>query len=256
MVSSRSATERIRSGSPEALFAAASRTAASASKVSMNSAVAISFGAIGTMAFAPIIRSGVGAFGSTCFWKFVGSAEIGTGQGAGAAAGSWASLIGRPASLRPGERVEARLAGVLPRQFPDPFVEEEGAGQPGDRRRPPQSERGELGAHAWIVRRELHGLAQGADRVLLVARHHQRARQVHQRLGGLQPAAQRLLAEADAALPISFDQHQRQAVVREDARIVQVAPPGLLEDLVRRAGIEIEQRASFVEDAIDVPAMD
>src|SRR4051794_19510665 len=38
-----------------------------AAAVRMNSAVAISFGAIGTIAFAPIIRSGVGAFGSTCF---------------------------------------------------------------------------------------------------------------------------------------------------------------------------------------------
>ena len=94
MVSSRSATERIRSGRPSALFAAASRTAASASKVSMKSAVAISFGPIGTSALAPIIRSGTGALGSTCFWKLVGSAASASGHSAAGA--PWvASLICR-----------------------------------------------------------------------------------------------------------------------------------------------------------------
>ena len=37
----------------------------------------ISFGPIGTSALAPIIRSGVGALGSTCFWKLAGTAESG-----------------------------------------------------------------------------------------------------------------------------------------------------------------------------------
>src|SRR5438132_6530511 len=83
----------MRSGSAAAVLTAVSRTAGSASKVSMKSAVLISLGPIGTSALAPIIRSGTGALGSTCFWKLAGSAERGTGQAA-AWGTSLASLIG------------------------------------------------------------------------------------------------------------------------------------------------------------------
>ena len=63
----------------------------------MKSAVVISLGPIGTKAFAPIIRSGTGAFGSTCFWKLLESASRGSGQtGAGGArGGGLASLMRR-----------------------------------------------------------------------------------------------------------------------------------------------------------------
>src|SRR5205814_6741913 len=183
MVSSRSATERMRSGSPAALLVAASRMAASASKVSMKSAVAISFGPIGTSALAPIIRSGTGALGSTCFWKLLGSAERGTGQAAGGAAMAWASLIRDSGSIGAGQRIEPGPLGVLPGQLADPLVEEEFARQPGNRRRPAQAQRRELHHHAGVVGRKLHCLAQRAYRLLLVACHHQRAREVHQGLG-------------------------------------------------------------------------
>src|ERR1700674_3717512 len=151
MVSSRSATESMRSGSPAALFAAASRMAGSSSKVSMKSAVAISFGPIGTSALAPIIRSGTGALGSTCFWKLLGSAERGTGHAAGGAAVAWASLMRDSGSLGTIQRVQPRAPGVLPGQLADPLVEEEIAWQPGNRRRPAQTQGGELRHHARVV---------------------------------------------------------------------------------------------------------
>ena len=78
----------MRSGKLAAFFVAASRTAASASNVSMNSAVAMSFGDIGTRPLAPIRRKGIGALGSTCFWKFAGSTSSGNGQDGGAATAS------------------------------------------------------------------------------------------------------------------------------------------------------------------------
>ena len=83
----------MRSASPAALFAAVSRTFASESNVSMKSAVAISLGPIGTRALAPIIRSGTGALGSTCFWKLVGSAESATGQGGGGGAAAASVML-------------------------------------------------------------------------------------------------------------------------------------------------------------------
>src|SRR6266403_4767512 len=225
MVSSRSATERMRSGRPAALLIAASRMAASASKVSMKSAVAISFGPIGTSALAPIIRSGTGALGSTCFWKLLGSEERGSGQAAGGAAVAWASLMQDSGSLEAGQRIEPRAPGVLPGQLADPLVEEEIARQPGNRRRPAQTQGGELRHHAGVVGRQLHRLAQRAYRLLLVASHHQRAREVHQSLGGLQSPAQGFLAEADPPLAIALHQHQRQAIIGEHPGIVQVAAP-------------------------------
>src|SRR5512140_2181374 len=121
----------MRSGSAAALFTAVSRTAASGSKVSMNSAVAISFGPIGTSALAPIIRSGTGAFGSTCFWKFEGSAESGTGH-PGTVDEAEPSLM--DSILAPSGRVGVRIAVVAPGPPPGelahPLVEEEGARQP------------------------------------------------------------------------------------------------------------------------------
>src|SRR5438132_3196965 len=232
----------MRSGSAAAVLTAVSRTAGSASKVSMKSAVLISLGPIGTSALAPIIRSGTGALGSTCFWKLAGSAERGTGQAA-AWGTSVASLIGAD-SNRSGhavERIEAVSPRPLPGQLAEELVEPEVARQPRDRRRPAQAERGEFLADARVVRRQLHRLAQRAHRLLLVARHDQRLGEVDQRLGRLQSAPQRLLAEADAALAIAFDQDQRQTVVGEDTRVVQVATPGLGEDLVRCFGVRLEE---------------
>src|SRR6267143_3165079 len=203
----------MRSGSPAALFAAVSRTFASASKVSMNRAVAMSLGPIGTRALAPIMRSGTGAFGSTCFWKFAGSTSSGSGQGGCAIASAMRlDLPGLPRRQRLGlrsgvrlvlegeRRIEA-LAGHLPGQLSQPLVEEEIAGQPGNRRRPAQAEGEELVAHARIAGRQLQRAMQRPDRLLLVAGHHQRLGQVDQHLGGRGPAPDRLLAEADAALP-------------------------------------------------------
>src|SRR4030081_2671906 len=115
----------MRSGRPAALLIAASPMATSASKVSMNSAVAISFGPIGTNALAPIIRSGTGALGSTCFWKLLGSAERSTGHAAGGAAVPGASPIWDSGSIGAGQRMEPRPPGVLPGQLADPLVEEE-----------------------------------------------------------------------------------------------------------------------------------
>ena len=87
----------MRSGSAAAVFTAVSRTPGSASKVSMKSAVLISLGPIGTSALAPIIRSGTGALGSTCFWKFAGTADSGSGHaGEGCAAAGVASLMADP----------------------------------------------------------------------------------------------------------------------------------------------------------------
>src|SRR5438105_11664184 len=111
----------MRSGSPAAFFTAVSRTPASASKVSMNSAVAMSLGPIGTRALAPIMRSGAGALGSTCFWKFAGRTSSGSGQAAGAVASLMEATLsrGRRQRLRRGlllllllERVFQRLGGV------------------------------------------------------------------------------------------------------------------------------------------------
>src|SRR5690348_386403 len=144
----------MRSGSAAALLVAVSRTDASGSKVSMKRAVAISFGPIGTSALAPIIRSGTGALGSTCFWKLAGSAESGTGQ-ADAAAETDSSLM--EAIVPPSARVRVRIAVVAPGPPPgehsDPLVEEEDARQPGDGRRPAQPQRHELRGDARIVRR-------------------------------------------------------------------------------------------------------
>ena len=146
--------------------------------------------------------------------------------------------------------------GELPGELADPLVEEEASRQPGDGRRPAQAQGGELGRHPWVVGRQLHRLAQRAHCLLLVPRHHQRARQVDQRLRGLQTSAQRFLAEPDSALAIALDQHQREPVVGEHARVVEVSPPGPLEDLVGRARIQIEQRAALVEDLVHVATVD
>jgi hypothetical protein len=191
---------------------------------------------------APIIRSGTGALGSTCFWKLVGSADNGTGQAA-----AW-ELAG--ASL-----IAAVPPRPLPGQLAEELVEPEVARQPRDRRRPPQAERGELLAHPRIVGGQLHRLAQSAHCLLLVAGDHQRLGEVDQRLGALQAAPQRLLAEADAALPVALDQHQREAVVRQHARVVQVPPPGLLEDLVRRLRVRLQQRAALVDGLVQLAAV-
>src|SRR5207248_8022131 len=48
----------------------------------------MSLGPMGTSALAPIMRSGTGAFGSTCFWKFVGRTSSGSGHADGPAPGS------------------------------------------------------------------------------------------------------------------------------------------------------------------------
>src|SRR5438067_1709712 len=104
---------------------------------------------MGTNALAPIIRSGAGAFGSTCFWKFAGSAESGTGQDG--ASGAWASLISAaPSALDLGERIQLGAPGELPGELADPLVEEEASRQPGDGRRPAQAQGGELGRHPWV----------------------------------------------------------------------------------------------------------
>src|SRR6267143_6201533 len=183
----------MRSGSPAALFAAVSRTFASASNVSMKRAVAMSLGPIGTRAFAPIIRRGAGACGSTCFWKFAGSTSSCSGQVAGAVASPMPSLLSglaRRERLRPrlrvrevleGKRRIEALPGHLPAQLAEPLVEEEVAGQPGDRRRTAQAEGEELVADARIGGSQLHRPLQGPHRLLLVAGHHQGLGQVDQR---------------------------------------------------------------------------
>src|SRR5438105_7663584 len=144
----------MRSGRPAAFFAAASRTPASTSKVSMNSAVAMSLGDIGTRPLAPIMRSGMGAFGSTCFWKFAGSTSSGNGHEG--CAGVTASLMeARLAGLPRRQRLRAGFvfgrvlererrieppSGHPPGQLAEPSVEEEIARQPRDGRRAAETE--------------------------------------------------------------------------------------------------------------------
>src|SRR5438034_4803925 len=54
-------------------------------------------------------------------------------------------------------------------QLSQPLVQEEVAGQPGNRRRAAQAEGEELVAHARVVRHQLHRAVERADRLLLVA---------------------------------------------------------------------------------------
>src|SRR5437660_813174 len=134
----------MRSGSPAAFFTAVSRTPASASKVSMNSAVAMSLGPIGTRALAPIMRSGTGALGSTCFWKLVGRTSSGSGHVDGGAPCS--VMVGNPNARLVGssrllalialffQRRPGRIEPLLrepPAQLSDPSVEKEAPGEPG-----------------------------------------------------------------------------------------------------------------------------
>ena len=103
-------------------------------------------------------------------------------------------------------------------------------------------------AHARIVGRELQRALERPNGLLLVASHDEGAGEVHEHLGRGRSTPDAFLAEADASLAIPLDEHQREPVIGEHARVVQVAPVRFFEDLVRRLRVGVEQRAAFFDD--------